>query len=149
MAEGLSHIDYLEFHLPAAEIMMVCLHSDALVHMLHLAAVSGGGREREAGGRVPKPMGNSLGATVATAAAVGKDGKSDCWRCSQDFNGLVWLEADANPPWGSLKFKVKYKQGNHLKVATCAQGSGTQGARTATSWCLTCMATSTRLAQRS
>lgn len=52
MAEGLSHIDYLEFHLPAAEIMMVCLHSDALVHMLHLAAVSGGGGEveRETGG---------------------------------------------------------------------------------------------------
>lgn len=23
------------------------------------------------------------------------------------------------------KFKVKYKQGNHLKVATCAQGSET------------------------
>lgn len=100
---------------------------------------------------MPKPMGNSLAATatVATAAAVGKDGKSDCWRCSQDFNGLVWLEADANPPWGSLKFKVKYKQGNHLKVATCAQGSGTQGARTATSWCLTCMATFSCLCQRS
>lgn len=50
---------------------------------------------------MPKPMGNSLATTattVATAAAVGKDGKSDCWRCSQDFNGLVWLEADANPP---------------------------------------------------
>lgn len=47
VAEGLSHIDYLEFHLPAAEIMMVCLHSDALVHMLHLTAVNGGGGERE------------------------------------------------------------------------------------------------------
>lgn len=95
---------------------------------------------REAGGREPKPMGNSLAATstatavattVATtvaAAAVGKDAKSECCRCSQDFNGLVWLEADANPPpcslvGAKLKFKVKYKQGNHLKVATCAQGS--------------------------
>lgn len=37
--EGLSHIDYLEFHLPAARNYdgLLCLHSDALVHMLHLA----------------------------------------------------------------------------------------------------------------
>lgn len=37
--EDLSHIDYLEFHLPAARNYdgLLCLHSDALVHMLHLA----------------------------------------------------------------------------------------------------------------